>query len=311
MSDMIDGQRRSDQIGEALFHFSELADAEPQEEAGDAEAEPKAGQIELAFAAEQAPAKSVDDADHRIEGIKQAPLLRDDAGAEADRRHIETELHDERNDVAEIAILDVERGDPQADPEAGHERDGREHRQQQNLPARHELVPDHQPDEDREADEEIDEGNHHRRDRHDQPRKIDLADEIGIADEAVRGIGQRGGKETPGQHAGKDHQRIGRRAVRRQLGQFAEDDREDHHGQKRADERPGGPDHRLLVAHRNVAPGQHLKQLAVLPQVAPIVALGTAGFDDGFLHRHLNSKHCFALQLIMDVRNIAASGTDS
>ena len=277
--------RRSDQIGKALFHFPELADAQPQEKAGDAEAEPEAGPIELAFAAEQAPAKPVDDADHRIEGISKTPLIRDDARAEPDRRHIEAQLHDERNDVTEIPILDVERRDPHADTEAGHERDAREHRQQQNLPARHELVPDHQRHEDRKADEKIHEGHHHRRDRHDQSRKIDLADEIGIADEAVRGIGQRGGEETPGQHAGEDHQRIGRRAVRGQLGQFAEDDGEDHHRQERADERPGGPDHRLLVAHRDVAPSQDLKKLAVLPQVTPIVPLGAAGLDDQFV-RH-------------------------
>ena len=303
----LDEQRRSDQIGKALFHLPELADAQPQEKAGDTEAEPEAGQIELAFTAEQAPAKSVDDADHRIEGISKTPLLRNDAGAEADRRHIEAELHDERNDVAKIAILDVERRDPHADTEAGHERDGREHRQQQNLPARHELVPDHQRHEDREADEKIDEGDHHRRDRHDQPREIHLADQIGIADEAVRGIGQCGGKEAPGQHAGKHHQRIGRRAVRRQLGQLAENDGEHHHGQERPDERPGSPDHRLLVAHGDVAPGQDLKKLAVLPQVAPIVALSAAGFDYGFLYRNLNSKQCLLLQLIVNVRNIAAA----
>ena len=155
-----------------------------------------------------------------------------------------------------------------------------------NLPARHEPVPDHQPHQDCETDEEIHEGDHHRRDRHDQARKIDLADEIGVADEAVRGIGQRGGKEAPGQHAGKDHQRVGRRAVRRQLGQLAEDDGEHHHRQERPDQRPGGPDHRLLVAHRDVAPSQDLKQLAVSPQVTPIVALGPARLDDQLV-RHI------------------------
>ena len=65
-----------------------------------------------------------------------------------------------------------------------------EDRQQQELPARHKLVPDHQRDQNGEADEEIDEGDHHRGDRHDQPRKIHFADEIGIADQAVGGVAQ-------------------------------------------------------------------------------------------------------------------------
>ena len=90
-------------------------------------------------------------------------------------------------------------------------------------------------------------------------------------------------KKAPRQHAGKDHQRIGRVAVRRQLGQFAEDDREHHHRQERADERPGGANHRLLVAYRDVAPSQDLKQFAVMPQIAPIVPLGAAGFNDQFV----------------------------
>ena len=55
---------------------------------------------------------------------------------------------------------------------------------------------------------------------------------------------------------------------------------ENHHGEKRPDERPGGADHGLLVAHRNVAPGQDRKKLAS-PKVLPIMPLGTAaGLDD-------------------------------
>src|SRR6516162_2977661 len=126
-SDMgLDRQRRSEEIGKAFFHLPELAAAQPQEKPGDGKAEAEAGQIELAFTAEQAPAKSVDHSDHWIERIKKAPLIRDDAGAETDRRNIESQLHYERNNVAEIPILDVERRDPHADPKTGHEHNARE-----------------------------------------------------------------------------------------------------------------------------------------------------------------------------------------
>jgi hypothetical protein len=39
-------------------------------------------------------------------------------------------------------------------------------------------------------------------------------------------------------------------------------------------------DDRLLVAHGHVAPGQNGKQLAVVPQVAPIKPLRPAGLDN-------------------------------
>src|SRR5690348_9659868 len=100
MSDMVlHGGRLSNQVGETLFHPPELPNAEPHEKAGDAKAEPKARPIKLAFTAEQAPAKSIYDADHRIEGIEKAPPLRNDARAEADRRHVKAQLHNERNNV--------------------------------------------------------------------------------------------------------------------------------------------------------------------------------------------------------------------
>ena len=49
-------------------------------------------------------------------------------------------------------------------------------------------------------------------------------------------------------------------------------------------QRPGDADHRLLVAHRHVAPGQDLEQLAIAPEVAPVIALLAAGLDDQLVH---------------------------
>ena len=121
--------------------------------------------------------------------------------------------------------------------------------------------------------------------RHDQPREIDLADEVGVADQAVGGVAEAGREEGPRQHAGEHHQRIGGGAVGGQLGDAAEDDGEDHHGQKRPDHRPRRADHRLLVAHRQVAPRQDVEQLAIAPEIAPVIALLAAGLDDDYV-RH-------------------------
>ena len=117
------------------------------------------------------------------------------------------------------------------------------------MPAGQKLVPEHHPDEDDEADEEIDKRHHHGGRGHDEAGEIDLADEVGVADEAVGRLRQRRGKKLPWQQAGKDHQCIGGRAFGRQFGDFAENKGEDHHGQERPDQGPDQANDGLLVAH--------------------------------------------------------------
>ena len=110
-----------------------------------------------------------------------------------------------------------------------------------NLPAGQELIPEHHPDEDGEADQKIDERHDDGGGGDDEAREIDLADEVGVADEAAGGARERGGEELPGQHAGEDHQGVGCSAFAGQLGHFAEDDGEDHHrrsGRMSAQARP-------------------------------------------------------------------------
>src|SRR5438132_6713673 len=138
------GMIKSDQVGKALFHFPKLTNTGPKEEQRNGDAEQETWQIERAFAPQQAPSKPVDNARHRIEVICQAPWLRDDVRAEPDRRHIEAELHDERDDVAEVAVFDVQRSDPHADANARDESNRREYRQQHDLPAGRETIPAHE-----------------------------------------------------------------------------------------------------------------------------------------------------------------------
>src|SRR5216684_4274039 len=72
--------------------------------AGQQECRPPEG----AFAAEQGPAEAVDDADHWVQCIQHPPFFRNDGTAEADGGHVKPELHDEWNDVTEVAVLDIE-----------------------------------------------------------------------------------------------------------------------------------------------------------------------------------------------------------
>ena len=40
---------------------------------------------------------------------------------------------------------------------------------------------------------------------------------------------------------------------------------------------PGHADHRLLIAHGDIAPSEDREQLAIMPEIGPVVALGAPG----------------------------------
>jgi hypothetical protein len=79
----------SKQIGEAAFGAAEIGDAEPHQQDDHPEAEDDAGEVEPTVAAEHAPAKAIDDPDHRVEAVPEAPLLRHDRARKPDWRHVE------------------------------------------------------------------------------------------------------------------------------------------------------------------------------------------------------------------------------
>ena len=99
-------------VGEGLFHLAELGDTEPEETGDNRDTGDKAGEVNRACGTEDAPPETIDDADQRIQTVEQPPFLGDDAAAKTHRRNIETELDKEWNDVAEVAILHVQRCNP-------------------------------------------------------------------------------------------------------------------------------------------------------------------------------------------------------
>src|SRR5262249_22946955 len=144
---------------------------------------------------------------------------------------------------------------------------------------------DHHRGQETDGDQEIDQAGHDGAGRDDQAREIDFGDQVGVADQAVAGFGERGGEELPGQQSGEHEQRVWDVGGRRQLGDFAEHEREHDHRDERPDQGPGDADDSLFVADEDVAPGEEIEQLAVPPKVAPVLALGAAGLDDyGFTH---------------------------
>ena len=246
----------------------------------DDEADQEARPVDRAVAAQDAPAEAVDHADHGIDAVEHLPVLGHDLAGEADRRDVEADLGDERDDEAEVAVLDDQRGRPDRRADRRQQRQQHEDRQQQDLPAGHHAVPQHQAGQDRETHQEIDQRDHDRRQRHDQTREVDLADQVGVADHADRGLAQHRGEQRPGQQAREHHDRVGCAALRRQLGERAEHHGEDHHGHERPHEGPDDADHGLLVAHRDVAPGQDEEELPVAPEIEPVLVVGPARFED-------------------------------
>ena len=108
-----------------------------------------------------------------------------------------------------------------------------------------------------------------RRERNYQPWEIDLAHELGRADERVRRTGDRVGKESPGQQRRVDKDRVGI-AVRRHLREPAEKYREDDHHHNWLDDGPRKAQYRLLIANFDVPHGEHEEKLAIGPKLLQI-----------------------------------------
>jgi len=148
------------------------------------------------------PAKPVDHAHHRVEVVPETVLFRHHVAAESHRRNVQAKLHDEGNDIPEVAVLDIQRGEVESDPEGGEKREDDEQGQENDLPGRHILVKRHEHQHQSEGNGKIHKGGDDRTGRNDQAREIDFGDQVGVADQAVAGFGQGVGEELPGQHGG-------------------------------------------------------------------------------------------------------------
>ena len=113
------------------------------------------------------------------------------------------------------------------------------------------------------ANREIDERRHDGRERHEQPRKVHLRDELLAADHATPDAPATAVAEVRPRHERREREERVRHAVGRHVREAAEEDREDHHRHHRLEDGPRGAEHGLLVAHLDVAPDEEVQQLAV------------------------------------------------
>src|SRR4051812_27726768 len=66
----------SNQVSEASFRITELANAAPEKKAGYRQTGNDSRPVQIALTAKYTPSKSIDDTDHRIERVEKAPLFR-------------------------------------------------------------------------------------------------------------------------------------------------------------------------------------------------------------------------------------------
>ena len=98
-------------------------------------------------------------------------------------------------------------------------------------------------------------------------REVSLGDQVGIANQAAARFSQGIGKELPGKHGSINHDGIWGTALRRKIGDLAENQGEHKHGQQGTKHCPDDPDHRLLISYEDIAPNKEIEQLPVEPQI--------------------------------------------
>src|SRR6266404_6058976 len=198
-------------------------------------------------AAGDGPAKTVNDAGHRVEAVEPAPACGNQRGRVRDGRSEHPELHEERNDVAHVAIERVERGKPQADAESGEEREEEQRGEPERGQRGANAVSERENGQDHEADGEVYEAGERGGNGKNEAREIHFGDEALIFNDHVGGRQEGVGEVGPGNEGGEIENGI-RQAVGGKLGEAAEEQSEDQHVEKGLENDPEDADGGLFVA---------------------------------------------------------------
>jgi hypothetical protein len=263
-------QRRTDAeldaVGNGGLHAIEEEEAAEEDESDDGAGSEKKKAGGLA-AAGDGPAKTVNDAGHGVEAVEPAPLLRDESAGIGDGRGEHPELDEERNDVFDVAVESVESGKPEADAESGEERKGQERGEPKSGKSGADAVSDGENGEDYEADGEVYEAGKGGGNRENEAREIHFGDEALVVNDDVGGHLKGVGEVGPGDESGEIEDRV-REAIGGELGEAAEKESEDEHGEDGLENHPEDADGGLFVADFDVAPDEEVEEFAVGPDFA-------------------------------------------
>ncbi len=262
------------------FHPPEVEGAADEQQQGD---RPAGGNVDpgQGLGAQQCGAEALDDADHGVEAVGEPPGF-GDVGRRVDHGGgVHQQLDDKADGVFDVAVLDGHGREDHAQSQGGQQQDQDQQGQGQDAPRRRKAEPDHEPGHDDHADDEIQQFGQGGRQRQDQSREIDLADHIGILDQAVGRLGQRIGKVIPGHHGGKAEDDVGY-PVGADARQVAEHNGKDQRGEQRLDNGPTHAQHRLRIPGLDAADGQEIQEVPVAVQLPPVDHFPPGGgFYDG------------------------------
>ncbi len=255
-----------DAVGNGGLHAIEEKEAAEEDESDDGGGSQKDEAGRLA-AAGDGPAETVNDAGHGVEAVKPAPAQRNKRRRIGDGRGEHPELHEEGNDVADVAIESVERGEPQSDAESGEDGEGQKSGEPKSGKSGADAVNGSENGEDHEADGEVHQAGKRGGNGKNEAREINFGDEGLAVHDDVGGHLQGVGEVGPGDESGEIKDGIGE-AVRGELGEAAEKEGEDEHVEDGLENDPKDADDGLFVADFDVAPDEEVEKLAVGPDFA-------------------------------------------
>jgi len=269
-------------VHKGALDFFEHDDPEEQQHGGDGGGNSQA--VPRDRAAQVDRAEGFDDWRHRVEVQPERVFFRNHARGVDHRRGIHGELDPEGDEEGEITVFRGERGNDDAGSEAKEchdpEKDGCEQENHRPIGIHRRAFP-REPSEEGEKeqklDRELDEVGNNDRERRDEARKVDFAENAGVGHEGGGGFCEAGREVVPRRDAGeiKEHRR---QAVGGELGQSAEDHREHGRGEQRLDEKPQRTENRLLVNGDEIPPHEHPQQTTIVPDIAQLQIPPTSGW---------------------------------
>ena len=259
-------ERSSDSVGNGGLHAIEEEEAAEDDESDDGGRSEKdeAGSV---AAAGDGPAETINDAGHGVEAVEPAPARRNERRRIGDGRSEHPKVDEEGNDVFDVAIKSVERGEPEADAESGKDGEGQQGGEPKSGKSGADAVSESEKGEDHEADGEVHEAGKRGGNGKNEAREIDFGDEALVVNDDVGGYLKGVGEIGPGDESGEIKDGIGE-AVGGELGEAAKEQSEDEHVEDGLQDDPEDADGGLLVADFDVAPDEKVKELAVSPDFA-------------------------------------------
>src|SRR5216684_95754 len=218
-------------------------------------------------AAGDGPAEAVNDAGHGIEAVEPAPSCGHERRCVGDGRGEHPKGDEEGDDVADVAIESVERGEPEADAESGEESEQEKNGKPESGERGENAVGKAENREHHEANGEVHEAGENGGNGKNEAREINFGDEVLALDDNVGGGRERGGKISPGDERGEVEDGI-RKTVGGELGEAAEEQSEDKHVEDGLQNDPEDTDGGLFVADFDVAPDEEVEEFAVGPDFA-------------------------------------------